>query len=937
MLLLLAVLTTATTWAEKNPVVVYSVQNKTLYFSYRDLTELHNGQFTPEGSSSALTIFSSEWFTEIQGDHRITESGDIPAWLNLARENTTTVVIESSFANVKPKSMNRWFSSFTQLTSIRGLEYLNTSEVTTMRQTFHGCSALTSLDLRNFDTSKVTDMYGMFNDCSSLTMLDLSSFNTSLVTNMRMMFRNCGNLVTIFIGDSWDTSSVADSGLIFQNCSSLVGYDGTHCSGDWILDKSYAHAGAGGFMCKHIPYAVYCASNQTLYFTYPLRLVEAGGTFTPEGSSTPLAVTNVWSGTDVTETEGYPTYPGWHIGAVQSGATHVVFESTFADVQPTNTAGWFHLFYNLSDIQGLEYLDTRQVTKMGAMFQGCSALTELDLSHFDTHNVTTMSSMFNGCNKLESVFIGDGWDTSSLLSSDYMFYDCTSIAGQDGTTYDANYTDKSKAHAGEGGYMRTFLPCAVYCESTKTLYFTANRRTLTAGDTFTPEDSSTPLTVTDSWRGTDVTDTGTNGVKWLSSLQTSENLTRVVFEPSFAKVRPTSTAKWFSYFYFLTNIEGMEYLNTSDVTDMSEMFSLCKALYNSSLKMGHFDTRKVTNMSIMFGNCENLTRIDLGAFNTSQVTNMESMFYNCHNVQNIFIGRGWDTSKVTSGDNMFYNCVEIKGENTDYNSNKTGVSMAHGMLGGYMCYPRLYLDNDNNNNGAPLAEAKANGNIYSASLGKRTLYRNGDWNTLCLPFTMTTFEGSSLEGATVMELDVDGTYDGHQTGIDGTTLYLYFKPATSIVAGQPYIVKWETTGDPITYPVFPGITVTSTTPGVVTSQDGSLQFKGTYDPVPLTAGDKSTLYLGSGNQLYWPSADLDINAFRAYFKLDLGTSSAPLNFVLNLGDGNATGIVEAEADASRFTHHSSLSEWHTLDGRKLPAKPTQKGVYIYQGRVVVIK
>ena len=646
----------------------------------------------------------------------------------------------------------------------------------------------------------------------------------------------------------------------------------------------------GGYLCKHIPYAVYCDSNKTLYFTCPARLVAAGGTFTPEGSSTVLDVTNVWSGTAVTETEGYPTYPGWHIGAVQSGVTHVVFESTFADVQPTNTAGWFHLFYNLSDIQGLEYLDTRQVTKMGAMFQECSSLKELDLSNFDTHNVTMMNNMFEDCTHLVSIFIGDGWDTSSLISDFRMFDNCTSIAGQDGTTYDSNQTGKSKAHAGEGGYMRTFLPCAVYCESTKTLYFTANRRTLTAGDTFTPEGSSTALTVTDCWSGTDVTDTGTNGVKWLSSLQTRDILTKVVFEPSFAKVRPTSTAKWFSYFYFLTNIEGMEYLNTSEVTDMSEMFWLCRAL--PILDLSHFDTRKVTDMNLMFCYCESLTHLNLGAFNTSQVTNMESMFFNCSNLQIIFIGRGWDTSKVTSGDNMFYNCSAIVGEQTTYDGNKTDVSMAHGMLGGYMRYPRLYLDNDNNNNGAPLAEAKANGNIYSATIGDRTLYRNGNWNTLCLPFTMTTFEGSSLEGATVMELDVDGTYDGHQTGIDGTTLYLYFKPATSIVAGRPYIVKWETTGDPITNPVFPGITVTSTTSGVVTSQDGSLQFKGTYDPVPLTAGDKSTLYLGSGNQLYWPSADLDIKAFRAYFKLDLDTSSAPLNFVLNLGDGNATGIVE---------------------------------------------
>ena len=512
MLLLLAVLTTATAWAQV-PVVAYCDQNTTLYFSYRDVTQLQDGFFTPEGSSTALPV--SDWKYETEYSHFITESDNTPTWNNIAKDNATTVVFESSFANVRPTSLKRWFLSFTKLTSIRGLEYLNTSEVTTMRQTFHGCSALTSLDLRNFDTSKVTDMYGMFNDCSSLTMLDLSSFNTSLVTNMRMMFQNCGNLVTIFIGDSWDTSSVADSGLIFHNCSSLVGYDGTHCSGDWKLDKSYAHAGVGGFMCKHIPYAVYCASNQTLYFTYPLRLVEAGGTFTPEGCSTPLAVTNVWSGTDVTETEGYPTYPGWHTGTVQSGVTHVVFESTFADIQPTNTAGWFHLFYNLSDIQGLEYLDTRQVTKMGAMFQGCSSLKDLDLSNFNTHNVTTMSSMFNGCSNLVSVFIGDDWDTSLLISSDYMFYDCTSIVGQDGTTYDSNQIDKSKAHAGAGGYMSIFLPCAVYCESTKTLYFTATHGALTAGNTFTPSGGNTALTVTNSWSGPDVTDTGTNGVKWL--------------------------------------------------------------------------------------------------------------------------------------------------------------------------------------------------------------------------------------------------------------------------------------------------------------------------------------------------------------------------------------------------------------------------------------
>ena len=84
-----------------------------------------------------------------------------------------------------------------------------------------------------------------------------------------------------------------------------------------------------------------------------------------------------------------------------------------------------------------------------------------------------------------------------------------------------------------------------------------------------------------------------------------------------------------------------------------------------------------------------------------------------------------------------------------------------------------------------------------------------------------------------------------------------------------------------------------------------------------------------------------MNACRAYFQLKQGLTAGDPNaavraFVLNFGD-ETSGIVDAEANSSLFTLHSSLNEWYTLDGRKLDGKPTQRGIYIDNGKKVVIK
>ena len=238
----------------------------------------------------------------------------------------------------------------------------------------------------------------------------------------------------------------------------------------------------------------------------------------------------------------------------------------------------------------------------------------------------------------------------------------------------------------------------------------------------------------------------------------------------------------------------------------------------------------------------------------------------------------------------------------------------------------------------------------SVTLTGRKLYKDGKWNTLCLPFEVNDFTGTPLAGATVMEL---GNSDACTTGFDAATgtLTLDFVEANKIEAGHAYIVKWNaTTPNYIENPVFNGVTIANESPAdqAVVSNDGYVTFLGTYSPMTFTAADKSILFLGSNDKLYYPqpSADspLTIGAQRAYFQLNNGlTAGEPSSsngvraFVLNFGEA-PTGITDAEANSSFFILHSSFIEgWYTLDGRKLDGKPSRAGVYIYNGKAVVIK
>ena len=226
--------------------------------------------------------------------------------------------------------------------------------------------------------------------------------------------------------------------------------------------------------------------------------------------------------------------------------------------------------------------------------------------------------------------------------------------------------------------------------------------------------------------------------------------------------------------------------------------------------------------------------------------------------------------------------------------------------------------------------SNANGYVADVTLQDRTLYKDGAWNTLCLPFDVT-IAGSPLDGATARTLT--------SASISGTTLNLTFGDAvTTLVAGTPYIIKWAAAANNIENPVFNGVVIDATPRNYDNNASGDAQvrFLGTYASQAFNATDNTVLLMGEGNTLYYPTTGAGIGAQRAYFKI--GEDGAMLAkrltaFNIDFGDDEATGIIST----TNYTNDTNSDAWFTLDGRRLSAKPSRAGVYINNGIKVVIK
>ena len=345
----------------------------------------------------------------------------------------------SNFNTAIVTNMSYMFSDCSTLSSL-DLSNFNTAIVTNMSYMFNGCSALSSLDLSNFNTAIVTNMSYMFSDCSTLSSLDLSNFNTAIVSDMSLMFGSCSTLssldlsnfytkevrdmsymfsrcsalTTIYASDKFVTSKVQSGISMFSACKNLKGTILNYK--DSKTDHTYANCGTNGYFTPVFEYAEFDKGTGTLTFRRGLSKPKGAYALNLEASE-----------------------PGWW-------STHryeikkVVFDASFANARPTSCYYWFCNCSELTDIEGIENLNTENVTNMRGMFFNCPNLSSLDLTNFSTGNVTDMNAMFGYC-QLSSLDL-TSFNTANVTNMYMMFISCQNLSSLDLTSFNtANVTE----------------------------------------------------------------------------------------------------------------------------------------------------------------------------------------------------------------------------------------------------------------------------------------------------------------------------------------------------------------------------------------------------------------------------------------------------------------------------------------------------------------
>ena len=612
-----------------------------------------------------------------------------------------------------------------------------------------------------------------------------------------------------------------------------------------------------------------------------------------------------------------------------------------------NVTDMNHMFYDCSALESLVItnFNTENVTNMSFIFCGCSALKSLDLTNFNTAKVTYMNNMFYGCSALTTIYASDKFDTDNVSLGSGMFTGCKSLKD-----YSDSKTDHTYAYCGPDGYFTPVFDYAEFDNATGTLTF---RRGL-----------SKPAGAYD-------LNMESNNPGWEAQ---KRNIKKVVFDASFANARPTSCCWWFGNCFYLTEIEGIENLNTQNVTDMRDMFTCCYAL--TSLDVSIFNTQNVKNMNGMFCDCSNLTSLDLTNFNTAKVTNMGNMFLGCSNLTSldltnfntakvtdmhfmfkgcsaltsldltnfntaevrdmnrmfymldksstalttIYVSDNFVTTNVQNGEKMFKNCTKLKGFqkysllDTDhrYANYKTGY------------FTKLVGKNGEEKIGAT-GETLATENLvlddgkdfvaYEPFAAKEASYNRdipegSTWGTLCLPFAI---DQSKETGCKFYRL----------TGIDNDCITLESYEGAEIPAGTPVLFKMNE-----------GVKTLS-----ISAQDADLvkePVAGTDSDVNLVGsftkiGGKDNQGLAEydyiiGKNKFWRVSDLDggngvgIKPMRAY--IHPATASQARAAMLSIGKGDGTTAI----DNLNAISNDANAEYYDANGRR--TNGLQKGLNI---------
>lgn len=594
------------------------------------------------------------------------------------------------------------FAQMTNLTNITGLDKWDTSNVTTFRNAFRGCAALTKLDLSTWDTGNVTDMgcvfYGdtslkdlnitnwsmsnvtaidcMFINCSALPSVDVSNWNTGNIANMNQVFSGCTALTSIDVS-KWDVSQATTMRYTFSNCSNLtqlslqnwntvavadMRYLFNNCKALSSLDLSSFYTGNVTSMKYMFSDCTSLTSIQGLGDWNTSKVTDISYIFNNCSSLTALDGIENWDTRNVTTLNHtfykcssltqLPNLAGWNLGKVQS------MQSLFDGCSL------------LTIIEGIDNWNTSEVQDMSYVFSSCKAITQLpDLSTWDTSKVKSLTRMFASCNALTSIRGLDKWKTSKVTTLASMFQSCEALS---------ELPDLSGWDTGNVTNMNSLFR---FCESLQEIKGIDKWNTTAVTnmtDLFYACKTLSKLPDLCNWNTSNVT------TIW-EMFYNCSSLTEIKGIDTWDTSKVTTI--W-NLFYGCSKLKVLPDLGNwklNNVTALQAVFAGCESL-ESIPGIEKWDVSNVTVFDTMFSGCKELTRLqDLSAWNTANATRMERMFETCTKLNDVTAFQNWNTSNVTTMRMMFYGCISLEDASAIKNWDISKVTDRSGMFSGAPC------------------------------------------------------------------------------------------------------------------------------------------------------------------------------------------------------------------------------------------------------------
>lgn len=415
---------------------------------------------------------------------------------------------------------------------------------------------------------------------------------------------------------------------------------------------------------------------------------------------------------------------------------------------------------------------------------------------------------------------------------------------------------------------------------------------------------------------------------------------KVIFDDSFAKARPVTCMCWFFGCTNLKNIEGINNLNTTEVTDMGAMFRNCSSLTDldvsgfdtrkvttmgtmfagcsklSTLDVSGFDTKNVTDMYCMFNKCSGLTTLNVSGFDTKNVTNMREMFSGCSKLATIYVSDKFVTTNVTEGKSMFNMCKALEGA-VSYNGQQNDMAMANYHNGYFktyykigneifpLCGETLSVDNlalTDSKDFVLYTPFETNAVSYSSELNE-----GATWETLCLPFEVS-LANKNFRAFTLLSVKSDVVELQEITDC--------------ITAGTPVIIKMNEGAT--------SINITENDKMIVRERQDSMlvdncKLVGHYTHKTF-GNDDDLCFVINGDKLvkatkmsaYTRSMDYSSNGFRAYMKVCTNTGTPADEYKIDIKGSTAIELIKNTAEGK--------PEYYDLEGHRL--SNLKKGVNI---------